>query len=66
MVSKTLNIAVMLCGPNLGFYSNYLSACYLRAAGAMAILYLGVDSNIIKLIGRWRSYDIPRYLHVQA
>ena len=37
-----------------------------RAGGAMALLCAGVDSNRIRLVGRWRSDEMYRYLHVQA
>ena len=32
----------------------------------MALLFSGVDHDIISLIGRWRSDEMMRYLHVQA
>jgi hypothetical protein len=32
----------------------------------MALLCAGIDSNRIRLIGRWRSDEMYRYLHVQA
>ena len=32
----------------------------------MALLCSGIDSDIIKVIGRWCSNKILRYLHVQA
>ena len=32
----------------------------------MALLCPGVDSDYIRLIGRWRSDEMFRYLHVQA
>jgi hypothetical protein len=32
----------------------------------MALLNGGVDTDIIRLIGRWRSDKMLRYLHVQA
>jgi hypothetical protein len=37
-----------------------------RSGGAMALLCAGVDSDRIRLIGRWRSDEMYRYLHVQA
>ena len=37
-----------------------------RAGGAMALLCAGVDSDRIRLLGRWRSDEMYRYLHVQA
>jgi hypothetical protein len=39
------------------------SAC---AGGAMALLCAGVDGDRIRMIGRWRSDEMYRYLHVQA
>ena len=38
----------------------------LRAGGAMAMLCGRVDSDVIRLIGRWRSDAMFRYLHAQA
>ena len=32
----------------------------------MALLCAHVDSDTIKLLGRWRSDEMLRYLHVQA
>ena len=32
----------------------------------MALLCAGIDANIIKLVGRWRSDAMFRYLHAQA
>ncbi len=37
-----------------------------RSGGAMALLRAGVDSDRIHLIGRWRSDEMHRYLHIQA
>ena len=37
-----------------------------RAGGAMALLCAGVDSDRLRMIGRWRSDEMFRYLHVQA
>ena len=43
-----------------------ISARSLRAAGAMALLCDSVDSDRIRLLGRWRSDEMLRYLHLQA
>jgi hypothetical protein len=43
-----------------------VSARSLRASGAMALLNSGVDTDIIRLIGLWRSDEMLCYLHVQA
>ena len=43
-----------------------VSARSLRAAGAMALLVAEVDPDIIKILGRWRSNEMFRYLHLSA
>ncbi|KAI2507850.1 hypothetical protein MHU86_6630 [Fragilaria crotonensis] len=42
------------------------SARCTRAGGAMALLCAGIGSDRLRLIGRWRSDEVYRYLHVQA
>jgi hypothetical protein len=58
--------AVTSLGPGLGFLPSEVSARCLRAAGATALLLAQVDPDVIRLIGRWRSDEMLRYLHVQA
>jgi hypothetical protein len=50
----------------VGFLPANISARSLCAAGAMALLCTQVDSDVICLLGRWRSDEMLRYLHVQA
>ena len=38
----------------------------LRATGAMALITARIDSDLIRLLGRWQSDAMLRYLHVQA
>lgn len=38
----------------------------LRASGAMALLAAGIDSNVLRLMGRWQSDAMLRYLHTQV
>lgn len=38
----------------------------LRCTGATALLEGGVDTSLIKLLGRWRSDEVFRYLHTQS
>lgn len=52
--------------PSLGFNPSNVSARSLRAGGAMALLGAHVDAEIIKLVGRWRSDEMLRYLHPQC
>ena len=66
MITKVLKGAVSLSGENLGFLPKDVSARSLRATGAMALLCSGIDTDIIRLIGRWRGYEMLRYIHLQA
>lgn len=43
-----------------------LTARSLRPGGATALLCARVDPNTIKLVGRWKSDAMLRYLHAQA
>ena len=52
--------------PEWGLNPSDISARSTRAGGAMAMLCAGIDSDRIRLIGRWRSDEMYRYLHVQA
>ena len=61
-----LKDAVLFLGPNLGFTPKDVTARSLRAAVSMALLCSSVETNIIKLVGRWRSYGMLRYLHMQV
>ena len=53
-------------GLDLGFLPHEVSARSLRAGGATALLVGKVDPDIIQLIGRWRSDEMLRYLHLSA
>ena len=65
MIMKVLKGAVSLSGENLGFLPKDVSARSLQASGAMALLCSGFYADIIRLIGRWRSDEMLRYLHLQ-
>jgi hypothetical protein len=49
-----------------GFAPSDISARALRAGGAMALLCAKVDPDVIRLLGRWQSDQMLRYLHLQA
>jgi hypothetical protein len=66
MITTALKNCVTFLGPDLGFVASDVSARCLRAAGANALLLANIDPDIIRLIGRWRSDEMLRYLHVQA
>lgn len=38
----------------------------LRASGASALLHAQIDSDLIRLLGRWQSDTMLRYLHAQS
>lgn len=65
-ITTTLKASVTALGPQLGFPASEVSARSLRAAGAMALLCAHVDTDTIRLLGRWRSDVMLRYLTVQA
>jgi hypothetical protein len=49
-----------------GVHASEVSARSLRAGGAMAMLFGKIDINSIRMMGRWHSDAMMRYLHVQA
>jgi hypothetical protein len=65
-ITAALRLSTAVIGPTVGFLPVDISARSLRAAGAMALLCAQVDTDVIRLLGRWRSDEMLRYLHVQA
>jgi hypothetical protein len=53
-------------GAELGIAPANISIRSLRSSGAMALLCADVDSDRIRLLGRWKSNEMLCYLHVQA
>lgn len=58
--------AALLLHPDPAYTVTDVSVRSTRAGGAMALLCAGIDSDRIRLVGRWRSDEMYRYLHVQA
>jgi hypothetical protein len=58
--------AAAAAAPHLGISPSQVSARSLRSGGAVALLCGGVDADRIRLLGRWRSDAMFRYLHTQA
>jgi hypothetical protein len=58
--------ATYLLGHTVGINPSDISIRSLRSSGAMALLCADVDPDRIRLLGRWRSDEMMRYLHVQA
>lgn len=66
LITTHLRNTVNFLGTDLGFLPSEVSARSLRAGGAMALLLSDVDTDIIQLLGRWRSDEMFRYLHLNA
>jgi hypothetical protein len=65
-ITTALRRSAHLIGPGVGFFPTDINARALRAGGAMALLCAHVDTDVIRLLGRWRSDEMLRYLHTQA
>jgi hypothetical protein len=65
-ITAMLRLSATALYPTLGIDPKRISARSLRAGGAMALLCARVDTDIIRLVGRWRSDEMLRYLHLQA
>ncbi len=66
MLTQHLRAAAHAMGAASGVTSADISVRSLRSSGAMALLCASVDPDKIRLLGRWRSDEMLRYLHVQA
>jgi hypothetical protein len=66
LLTDRLRQAAIVQYPITGFSPSDISARALRAGGAMALLCAKVDPDVIKLLGRWQSDQMLRYLHLQA
>ena len=66
------NITASICAvvrsadPTIGFTPQGVSVRSLCSWGAMALLTACIDLDTIRIIGRWRSYTIIRYLHTTS
>jgi hypothetical protein len=58
--------SVLHLHPDPAYTLHDVSVRSTRAGGAMALLCAGVDSDRLRMIGRWKSDEMFRYLHVQA
>jgi hypothetical protein len=65
-LTQQLRFTCNILGHTVGIHSADISIRSLRSSGAMALLCADVDSDKIRLLGRWRSDEMLRYLHVQA
>ena len=65
-ITAALRRSATLIHSSTGIDPKLLTARSLRPGGATALLCAGVDSNIIQLLGRWKSDAMIRYLRVAA
>jgi hypothetical protein len=65
-LTSALRRAAMPLAQTTGIKPSLLSAVSLRAGGATALLCSGVDTDVIQLLGRWKSDAMLRYLRVAA
>ena len=65
-LTKAICDSVRRLGRTVGLTPAEVSTRSLRASGAMAMLLGGIDGDVIRIIGRWKSDTMLRYLHVSA
>jgi hypothetical protein len=65
-VTLALRLAAAVLFPVLGIEARDISCRSLRPGGATAMLCAGIDRDVTQLVGRWRSDEMLKYLHVQA
>ena len=65
-VTNALRHAAGSLQDSTGIDPQLISARSLRPGGVTALLCAGVDSDPIKLLGRWKSDAMLRYLRIQA
>jgi hypothetical protein len=65
-VTEVLRCAMRLNIHHTGIEPLEISARFLRAGGAIALLHGNVDLSNIRMMGRWHSDAMMRYLHVQV
>ena len=66
LVTSLLRIAALSIPGHAGVDPANIAARSLRSSGAMSLLLGGQDPDIIRVLGRWRSDAMFRYLHAQA
>jgi hypothetical protein len=66
LLMQQLRSAACALGAASGIAATDVSVRSLSSSGTMALLCAVVDTDIIRLLGRWRSDEMLRYLHVQA
>jgi hypothetical protein len=65
-LTRHLRHATMAMGQSYGILPQEILVRSLHASGTMSLLCARVDTNMIRLMGRWRLDEMLRYLHVQS
>ena len=65
-ISKALKSTARIHGTEFGIGPDDVSDGCLRSTGAMALFCGSVDRSRIRLLGRWQSWNMLRYLHLQS
>ena len=65
-ITKALKSSARVHGAEFGIGLDDVSAARLCSTGAMEMFCGSVDSNRIRLLGRWQSWTMLRYLHLQS
>jgi hypothetical protein len=63
-VTEALRHAAVSTAHQMGLHYSDISAKSLRAGGVMALLCGNIDQNTIRMLGRWHSDAMMRYLHL--
>ena len=66
MITSLLRAAALTIPGHCGVDPNNIAARSLRSSGAMSLLLSGVDPDKIRVVGRWNSDAMFRYLHGHA
>jgi len=66
MITSILRVAALTIPGHAGVDPSNIAARSLRASGAMALLLAGLDPDKIRIVGRWKSDAMFRYLHAHA
>jgi hypothetical protein len=65
-ITDALRLTTLATSHQTGLHPQDISARSLCAGGAMALLCGRIDHNTIRMLGRWHSDAMMRYLHLQA
>jgi hypothetical protein len=65
-ITHALHVDAALIGPTLSFPTLEVSTRSLHVGGTMALLCADIDTDVILLLGRWKSDQMFRHLFAQA